>query len=503
VTYAADATASATVREVVAQSSSMVLMFLMMLAFRGTARRSGLPRATARFWSTTFWSTTAWAMCAYGVGMAFDLATLLSPLDLGGQTGRLGTDVMFPVAGLLTIVAMYQYPTTARTRGERITVGLDAGIVLLGSAVFLWYFSVSRGWTPEAGPIALLQALLQPVLALVAGFAVLKIAYVGAGVISRRTLQAFGASIAITVVCGSVPASNSALSELAVELEMLSPLVALVGAVYQYTSSSQSTKGTQDDRSRRRPGRRRAFSILPFGASGAAFLLLVVVLEPTLSWRKWGVLCGIGLLLCSVSARQFLALRENGRLLARNDRLTAELRQQAWFDELTGLANRAQYGERIREALALCRRQKTRVALLLIDLDDFKAVNDTLGHAAGDALLQEVAGRLTAHTRIGDTVCRIGGDEFVVIAEDIDETAAGQLAAGLIRAVTEPVRIAQHSVQVGASVGISLADGADLDAGEILRTADVALYEVKADGKGGWRMPTPAARPTAALAPTG
>nr|WP_296073223.1 GGDEF domain-containing protein [uncultured Actinoplanes sp.] len=129
-------------------------------------------------------------------------------------------------------------------------------------------------------------------------------------------------------------------------------------------------------------------------------------------------------------------------------------------------------GERIRAALALCRRRETRVALLLIDLDDVKAVNDTLGHAAGDTLLQEIAGRLTANVRTGDTVCRLGGDEFVVIAEDVDETAAGQLAR-LIRAITEPVPIAQHSVLVGASVGISLTDGADLDAGDILRAADV------------------------------
>jgi diguanylate cyclase (GGDEF)-like protein len=166
-----------------------------------------------------------------------------------------------------------------------------------------------------------------------------------------------------------------------------------------------------------------------------------------------GCACGIGLLLCIVNARQFLALRENSRLLARNYELTAQLQQQAWFDELTGLANRGQYGERIRRALAICRHQKTRVALLLIDLDDFKAVNDSLGHAAGDTLLQEIARRLTAHARTGDTVSRLGGDEFVVIAEDVDETTAGQLAARLIRAITEPVHIAQHTVMVGAHRG--------------------------------------------------
>lgn len=192
-----------------------------------------------------------WAMCTYGVGMGFDLVTLPARLDLGGPVAGLGTDVMFPIAGLLTIIAMYQYPTTARTRGERITVGMDAGIVLLGSAVFIWYFSVSLGWTPEAGLTALLQALLQPVLTLVTGFAVLKIAYVGAGVIGRRALMCFGASVAITVLCGSVPASNRTLSALAVELGMLAPLVALAGAVYQCASSSQPAKAAASGSVRR------------------------------------------------------------------------------------------------------------------------------------------------------------------------------------------------------------------------------------------------------------
>jgi diguanylate cyclase (GGDEF)-like protein len=474
---------------IVTQASGMLLTFLLVSAFRRTARLPGLPKATARFWAST-----ARAVCAYGVGMAVDLASMLSHSAFGTPAAKLGVELIFPIAGLLTLIAMYQYPTTARTRGERITVGMDASIVLLGSAAFIWYFSVSLNWTPDAGWLALLNALIQPVLTLVSGFAVLKIAFVGASVISRPTLVCFGASIAIGAVTTSVPNQGIAFDALTSAMSMISPLTALAGGYIQYKIS------TRGNRPERRLGRRRTFSVLPYCASAAAFSLLVIVLEPSLGWRQWGVLGGIGLLLCVVGARQFVALRENRRLLASNHELTAQLRRQAWFDELTGLANRAHYGERIGQALQRCRRDGTHAALLLIDLDDFKAVNDALGHAAGDALLREVARRLIDQVRASDMVCRLGGDEFVVIAEDTDEAAATALAERLVQAIIEPVHVGEHTVGVGASIGITLTDGAVEDPGEILRIADVAMYAAKAAGKRVWHLANQTATPQPASA---
>src|SRR5262249_5007617 len=207
----------------------------------------------------------------------------------------------------------------------------------------------------------------------------------GAGVISRPTLACFGLAIVIGAVDSSLPNEGIAYDALTSVLSMISQLAALAGLHLQYKINARGHQPEQ------RGGRRRAFTVLPFGASAASFTLLVAVLVPILGWRQWGVLGGIGLLLCVVGARQFVALRENSRLLASNHELTAQLRRQAWFDELTGLANRAHYGQRIRQTLQRCRRDDTNAALLLIDLDDFKAVNDTLGHAAGDALLREIA----------------------------------------------------------------------------------------------------------------
>jgi diguanylate cyclase (GGDEF)-like protein len=306
-------------------------------------------------------------------------------------------------------------------------------------------------------------------------------------VISRPTVACFGASILAASAPALIPAGGGLPIASTTMTALLSPLLSLVGGHLQYKISKREGKP------RPRATRRRSFSVLPFGASAAAFVLLVAVLEPALNWRQWGVLGAIGLLLCAVGVRQFVALRENGRLLASNHELTAQLRRQAWFDELTGLANRANYAQHIGGIIATSRRHGTPAALLLIDLDDFKAVNDTLGHAAGDTLLREVAARLTGQVRPADLVCRLGGDEFAIVAEGLDTHAATALAERLVETIMQPVPIGQHTVTVGASIGITLIDGTVADHGELFRTADVAMYAAKAAGKRTWHLAPAAA----------
>jgi diguanylate cyclase (GGDEF)-like protein len=453
--------------EPVTQASTMVLMFLMVVVFRRIARLSGQPPANARFWASV-----AIALAGYGLGQALDLATVVSHHAFGTPNVQFGLEVAYPIAGLLTIVAMFQYPTTARTSGERITVGLEAGIVLLGSAAFVWYFSVSRSWVPEDGWLALCSVLIQPVLTLVTGFAMFKIAYVGAGVISRPTLTCFGVSVAIAAAGGLLPGGSHPLVTVTA---VLSPLAGLLGGCFQYRISRT------EPMPRRRVGARRGFGLLPYCASAAAFLLLAVVLSPRLDWRQWGVLGGVGLLLCGVSVRQFLALRDNRRLLADNRKLTAQLHRQAWYDELTGLGNRALYNRRIGQTLDRCR-AGGQAALLLLDLDDFKSVNDTRGHAAGDALLGAVARTLVAHAPARDVVFRLGGDEFVVIAEGFGEADATELARRLETAIGQPVELGSEPVQAGVSIGIALADASSADPVALLRAADQAMYRAKSGG---------------------
>jgi diguanylate cyclase (GGDEF)-like protein len=159
------------------------------------------------------------------------------------------------------------------------------------------------------------------------------------------------------------------------------------------------------------------------------------------------------------------------------------LAYEATHDSLTGLANRALILDRLDHALARAERSGRPCALLFVDLDRFKPVNDRFGHAAGDEVLVTVAGRLRDVVRPGDTVGRLGGDEFVVLAEDIDraETAV-ELAERVRNAITEPVPVGGHDVHVGTSIGIVLADDRHRPE-SLLQEADAALFAAKAQGR--------------------
>jgi diguanylate cyclase (GGDEF)-like protein/PAS domain S-box-containing protein len=167
-----------------------------------------------------------------------------------------------------------------------------------------------------------------------------------------------------------------------------------------------------------------------------------------------------------------------GYLLDVTARMEAEeqLRHQAFHDPLTGLANRALFTDRVEHALVL----RGGVAVVFLDLDDFKAVNDSLGHLAGDALLQAVALRLTGALRPGDTIARLGGDEFAVLFEEAGAAvSAADVAERVIAALQEAFDLDGREVFVTASIGIGVGE----DAEELLRSADVAMYRAKASGK--------------------
>ncbi|WP_284351498.1 putative bifunctional diguanylate cyclase/phosphodiesterase [Roseisolibacter agri] len=164
--------------------------------------------------------------------------------------------------------------------------------------------------------------------------------------------------------------------------------------------------------------------------------------------------------------------------------LQAQLAHQAFHDPLTGLANRALFRDRVGHALARQGRRRDHVAVLFLDLDDFKTVNDSLGHAAGDQLLRVVADRLLNATRGCDTVARLGGDEFAVLLENTrDEDDAITVAERVMQALGAPLALEGSELQVGASIGLARArpeDGPE----ELLRNADVAMYRAKHGGKG-------------------
>ncbi len=157
------------------------------------------------------------------------------------------------------------------------------------------------------------------------------------------------------------------------------------------------------------------------------------------------------------------------------------MRHEAVHDALTGLANRTLLGDRLEHALARSKREGLQTAVLFVDLDHFKKINDTYGHAIGDIVLVEFANRLRTAVRPGDTVARFGGDEFVVVCEGIDEASAIVIAGRLQDAVCQPVFGGGARHRLSASIGISLGDG---DADALIGRADTAVYRAKAAGGG-------------------
>ncbi len=165
------------------------------------------------------------------------------------------------------------------------------------------------------------------------------------------------------------------------------------------------------------------------------------------------------------------------------------LAYMAQFDEVTGLPNRSLFRDRIEQVLAQGRRHQTQFGLLFLDLDDFKRINDTLGHATGDELLRQVAGRLVACMRAGDTVARLGGDEFAFVLSDLDSPeGASAVAQQLLDALKAPFALAGREVYVSASIGITVQPPDGGDAETLLRNADTAMYRAKHGGRNGFRF---------------
>ena len=161
----------------------------------------------------------------------------------------------------------------------------------------------------------------------------------------------------------------------------------------------------------------------------------------------------------------------------------------AHTDTLTGLANRLLFDARLQQSMQHARRNHGRIALLLVDLDHFKAVNDSYGHAIGDEVLRAAADRFRATVREVDTVARLGGDEFAIVLTGLGSGAdAEHMAQKIVTNLGEPMRVLGMPVEIGVSIGIALFSSGDLSSAELLRRADQAMYAAKDGGRGCYRV---------------
>jgi diguanylate cyclase (GGDEF)-like protein/PAS domain S-box-containing protein len=183
----------------------------------------------------------------------------------------------------------------------------------------------------------------------------------------------------------------------------------------------------------------------------------------------------------------------NARDVSERKAFEAELTHQAFHDTLTGLANRPMFIEHTRQALARGRREGSTQAVLFLDLDDFKEINDSLGHAIGDEVLVAVAQRLDGAVRSVDTAARFGGDEFAILLEEIDGQGAADAAQRVLDLLAEPLSAGGRETTLHTSVGVAVAVAGDpRTAEELIRDADAAMYTAKRAGKGGYRLFEPA-----------
>jgi diguanylate cyclase (GGDEF)-like protein len=235
-------------------------------------------------------------------------------------------------------------------------------------------------------------------------------------------------------------------------------------------------------------------------AMGVRSAACVVIGRPE---APFGVLSAFGAKPNLVGEHDVHFLQAIGNVLAeasRREQADGELRRQALHDAVTGLPNRTLLGDRLRHSLAFAERAGLRVAVLFVDLDRFKVINDSLGHQAGDQVLQAVADRLRSAVRRSDTVARFGGDEFVIVAPTVEDEQDAIRIAETIQALLEaPIPVGGQQLYVRASVGICVASPTDeADPQALIRDADAALYRAKAQGRGRYAVArADAGRPSA------
>jgi diguanylate cyclase (GGDEF)-like protein len=446
--------------ETITGSSQLVFAVLGLGFAVRAARLANLPPRVRRAWRLMLPSYALW------------LVTIILYAVFPGQEFPSPPDVLrllIPVATLVGILAFAQWPRAAT---ERAKLRLDAALVGVGTAMVLWYLVVSPALSART---VTWREVVPSVIHPLTGTALL----FGIGVVLLRGPRTAAARMPLLAIVAATlliltgdtarayalnssgrvmpSALQSGLWTAGVFLLMLAPAVQ---AWYARQPAPARTGAGVEERVTTRLPRWPYLTVLP----GYALLMMTVgVRDP---FPAVGLIAGALSVSTLAFARQLVSARESRRL--------------AVTDGLTGLANRFQLYEALPRALARAGRNGTRVAVLIIDMNGFKQINDTLGHQAGDQLLVGFGDLLRRCVLGSDLVARLGGDEFaVLLAEVTDETQPQAVIRRIRTAMAEPIDVGPTMVQPNASIGLALSAPGELAPDVLLHRADVAMYEAK------------------------
>jgi len=379
----------------------------------------------------------------------------------------------------LVLAAILRFPQARRSRGDRIRLWLDLIVVALGGSALVIYAvlgpdAVAAGSTIQTG-VSVAYPVGDMVLLVALASVLLGSAPLSGRTALRLLAAGLGFFVAADLVYGYVVLHSSYHGGDPVDaLWMVAiALFALAGSAQRPSHEKEEWVPAVGPRT----------SWLPYCAVALAFALLLISQRNDVFFPELVLTLVAVVLTGLVCARQVLGQRD---LLNAQGRLT----HQALHDGLTGLPNRVLAADRAEQMLARSARGRTEVAALYLDLDGFKQINDTFGHAAGDELLRIVAARLLTAIRDGDTAARMGGDEFVVLLDgetlDVGPELVAERLLEILRKPCELTETVGRSVTVTASIGIASAAGGGAEA--LFSSADLALYEAKEAGRDGWAL---------------
>ena len=444
----------------------------MVLAWR-VSRRADLGSRTCRGWRLL-----SVAMFLYLLG---DLLQFWYENVLHRRAYPTWADAAYLSFYVVAFCGLVSFPARRRSGPERLRLLLDLGTVFTGGAVLIWYLALGPAFGSGLHfDLFDLVTYAYPIGDLLLLFGILTLLWRGVPQSNVMALRIFAGGLLIFIAADLsydyITVHSTYLGGDPVDtLWMLALTVVCISAASQLRATPTGTVVPPPDPA---PGRT---SFLPYAAVVSSYLLLAFVGLRSVGFNPLGgILLGALVLTFMVSSRQYIALRDYGRLAVRYQQLAA-------IDGITGLYNRRHFMETAEAAFAHAQRLGQPFAALMIDVDNFKRINDVHGHIAGDQVLAELAQVCREHVRPEDIVGRYGGDEFIIMVPGITSLRAIQLADKLTRRATRFHGSDGKPLAYSASIGIAECPP-DGDLTTLLMHADLAMYEAKQAGGGGWRI---------------